>query len=640
MTQQVVENSGSTGSSSGAEQGSLSRSKLVQRLQAANDSLPQFINDLLTTQAVSVAGTEAAAFVIERGPQGEPVLRPIAHMRPDNSTEEIRNQAIKAFQEFLEPCVLQGKDGAVEVTPPGDMGEAQFCLITLLKADGNAVAVSAVVTRCADRERARQRLMSMQLIAGYFDLYNIKQNQARSRAIVASHQSVLQMVSSVSTADGFNGAAANLVNEFAQRTGATRVSVGWLKGRQIRVKAISHTEKFDRRQELVVQLENVMEECFDQDVVVQYETNGAVAQAVTRAAAELAKQGGASTVVSLPLRRRGDPMGVVTLEFGADIKLNEEMLHGLTVAADLLASQLFDRHENDRWLITKAGVSAKNFGEGIMGPKYMIGKLIAVIGLAVLAVLIFYKPMDYISAPFEFVPVEKRVVCAPFEGFIGEVPETIREGNDVKAGDVLMTMRTEELEIKRAQAHTRANGFAKEAAKHKAERKYADEKIALAQRDEALEEVRFIDDQIEKSTLRAPIDGRILVGDLKDRIGTPVKLGDVLFEIGDPTKLEAEISVAERDIQEMNTGTREGELATTSLPGDKFKFKVKRVVSLGTPDAKEMNNVFKVYATLDEQNESWYPRLAGEARINTQHRALGSIWTRKVVDYVRLKLWI
>src|SRR5690554_3856753 len=106
-----------------------SRSQLVKRLMAAHDNLPAFINDLLTTQAVSVVGTEAAAFVIERqgaaaGPDGQPVfnLRPIAHMRPDDSDDAVRQQALNAFKELVLPCVQQDKDGAVEITAADDTG--------------------------------------------------------------------------------------------------------------------------------------------------------------------------------------------------------------------------------------------------------------------------------------------------------------------------------------------------------------------------------------------------------------------------------------------------------------------------------------------------------------------------------------
>jgi len=113
----IVEKSGEQ--QQGQSGGSISRAKLVQRLLAASANLPAFINDLLTTQAVVVAGTEAAGFIIEQqqtenGESGFG-LRPIAHIRPDNSDASIRAAAINAFQEIIGPCIAQGKDGAIPV---------------------------------------------------------------------------------------------------------------------------------------------------------------------------------------------------------------------------------------------------------------------------------------------------------------------------------------------------------------------------------------------------------------------------------------------------------------------------------------------------------------------------------------------
>jgi len=48
-------------SSSPQNQNSAPRARLVQRLLDASENLPQFLEDLLRTQAVVVAGTEAAA---------------------------------------------------------------------------------------------------------------------------------------------------------------------------------------------------------------------------------------------------------------------------------------------------------------------------------------------------------------------------------------------------------------------------------------------------------------------------------------------------------------------------------------------------------------------------------------------------
>src|SRR5687767_5246412 len=217
----------------------MSRSKLVQRLLQASANLPAFLHDLLHTQAVTVAGTEAAAFLIEQA-EGGFALRPVAHIRPDNSSQEVRTAAVQAFAELVQPCVAQGKDGAIEIPGSGEV-EPQFALVTRLRSEGEVVAVSSVITRCRDVERAQQRLQSMLLVAGYFDLYMLKRTCEQSRSVAQSHQHVLQLATSVATSEGFKSAAMNLCNELATRAGASRVSIGWVKGEHVKVKALSNT---------------------------------------------------------------------------------------------------------------------------------------------------------------------------------------------------------------------------------------------------------------------------------------------------------------------------------------------------------------------------------------------------------------
>src|ERR1044071_6964693 len=178
MASGIVESS-NQGSQS-QQQGVGKRSQLVERLLDASANLPAFMKDLLGTMAVTVAGTEAAGFLIERGEGEQMGLRVITHIRPDESDDEVRAAAIKAFTEIIVPCIQQNKDGAIEVGSP-DEGEPQFCLVTLLRNEGAAVAVAAVIPRCRDQERARQRLMSMQLVAGYFELYMIRRHVEQSK---------------------------------------------------------------------------------------------------------------------------------------------------------------------------------------------------------------------------------------------------------------------------------------------------------------------------------------------------------------------------------------------------------------------------------------------------------------------------
>src|SRR5438874_2861001 len=142
----------------------LSRSKLVQKLQAlaGGGNLPPFIRELIYNQAVVVAGTEAVAFGIEAtSDENKFSLKTIEHIRPDQSTPEVRAQAIDAFQKIIRPMVERNVNGMVHIENPHENADPQFCLVTLLRSENAIVAASAVITRCRDQEAAAQRLASM-----------------------------------------------------------------------------------------------------------------------------------------------------------------------------------------------------------------------------------------------------------------------------------------------------------------------------------------------------------------------------------------------------------------------------------------------------------------------------------------------
>jgi multidrug efflux pump subunit AcrA (membrane-fusion protein) len=666
------------------------RARLIQRLLDAAGDLPTFVSDLVATQAVTVVGTEAAAFLVEKAGtdgNGNPQvsLRAIAHIRPDDSDAQTRAAALKAFQDLIARCVGEGKDGAIEVGPANEGGEAQFCLITLLRDGGEIVAVSAVVTRCRNAELARQRLASMQLVAGYFEFFALRRGAEASKQVAVNHQRVLQLSRAVADADGFMAAAMNLCNELANATGATRVSVGWLKGVQgqtVRVVALSHTEEFDKKQELIVQLERTMEECYDQETPVLYlpavklsaglsEADGSSAMivaskpsagdalpatdAVTRQAALLSRAQGGHVVLSIPLRRHADIEGVVTMEFLSAEGLTGTLLESLTLAVDLVAPQLYDRHENDRWLITKAGLSARYWTEELVGPRHWVAKLITIAVVVLLLVLTnffnlparFPKQLGWadvrttyhVTAPLTFAAVDRRSICAPFDGQIDQV--YVLPGQPVAAGAKLFSMKTDELEKQALKAYAEAQShFIKAAGYRNDPTKIADAKVEEEQAKASLAEYQYYRLQVAQGTIYAPFAGQVLTakGDLSDKRDTEVKQGEEQMVFGDPDKLRGELQVKDGDIQDVSEGQR-GTLATTSEPTNKVGFTVGRVVPLGT--AKEGANVFTVYATLpDKVPAGWRPGMTGEARVDVGRKPWGWIWTHRLIDFVRLKLWM
>lgn len=636
--------SSSQGSESSANQpqnaGVPVRSQMVQRLLDASASLPAFIHDILTQQAVMVAATEAAAFLVEKNGDTQ-TLRNIAHIRPDNAAQDVRQAALEAFQDLVRPCLAQNKEGLIELGNPGEGGEPQFCLVTPLRSDGETVAVTAVITRCMNVERAKQRLMSMQLVAGYFDLYTLRRNNDQSRVIAQSHQNVLQLANAVANTTGFQQACLNLCNELAGRTQATRVSLGWVKNHRIRVQALSHTEEFDKKQDLIIQIEAAMEECLDQEQLVQFSTDGTSTQNVTRNAQALSRQQGGNTVLSLPMRRKEEIIGVVSLEFLPGVKISPSMAQGLAVAVDLLSPQLYDRFINDRWLVTKAGISARETAKMVVGPRHMLGKLIAIICLALIPFLFLYKPMYRVSAPFQFVPIEPRTIAMPFEEQIEKIH--VKPGDRVEKGKVLVELRTYELKNRHAYAMAQALEARQKANDFRNQGKIAQANQEMQTYAKAQADIDLINKQIEESKITAPFDGIILTGDIEDKKNQRVQKGAELLTMAAEGGLHAEIKVADSDIMRMKEpkadGVRQsGEVATNSDPRDRRKITIERVNPLALTE--DGQNVYKVYAKLEDPDPSWKPGMVGEARIDVEPKPIIYIWTHKLTDFVRQKLWM
>ncbi len=252
----------------------------------------------------------------------------------------------------------------------------------------------------------------------------------------------------------------NLCNELAARTGAARVSVGWVQGMVktvVKLKGLSHTEQFDKKQELSVQIVKVMEECIDQEEIVQFDPTPAAmsTQNITREAAALSRMEGGNRVMTLPLRRKGETCAVMTLEFPPTKQPTEQETTGLAVAAEMLGPVLYDRYQNDRWLITKFGLWCRDSAQWAVGPKHWLAKLIIIFSIPLLLILcgVLYRPMDFVRAPFAFSSTEKRLVSAPFEGIIRTVHRI--PGDAVEAGAPLLEFETREIEKQLLEARAR-----------------------------------------------------------------------------------------------------------------------------------------------------------------------------------------
>ena len=434
--------------------------------------------------------------------------------------------------------------------------------------------------------------------------------------------------------DRFMALAMAICNNLSVHFKATRVSIGILRGGAIHLVAMSQTEKILRKMRLVRDLEEAMEECFDQDADIFYPAPTA-GNVITRCTARLVSCHGDGIVLSLPLRRDG-AAAVLLLEFEPGRSVSPTDIASLRAAADLLAPRLLDLHAHDRWLGARMVHDWRSHLATLVGPTHTWIKALAVVVSLFLAWAFFARGTFHIIARFTLEPVRQAQVVAPFDGYIKSV--LVRPGDKVVAGKtILARLHTARLRDELAAAQAQFAAYAKQSQVARARGKIADMQIADDSMNGAAAKMRLLRGQIAHAAITSPISGLVLSGHLQRRIGAPVHLGDVLFRVAPIKPLVARLDVLDGDILYVKTGEI-GNLATASYPAYRMPLKVLHVNPLAI--VKHKRNVFRVRALIHRPPKWLRPGMQGTARINAGRRRYIWIWTRGLINWIRMKLWI
>jgi len=527
--------------------------------------------------------------------------------------------------------------GEAAMVPENSENPRQDPIVLIPVPNGKSVrAVAAFQVQALSPQelaRCRERL---ELTPFLLDHYELRLALGQRHGAIDRLRLVLDVLASVNRSERFQSVCMALCNEMATRLRCQRVSLGFLDGRYVRVQAISHTDTFRREMKLTQDIETAMEECLDQDVEVIYPAAPNASYA-SRATAQLAVQHGLAAVLSLPLRRNGEVFAVLTLErplerpFGALPEVETIRLTG-----DLCAPRLFEMHARDRWFGARAASWARGKLGVLLGPEHTWMKVGACAAL-VLALFLTFAKGDYrIDASFIFEAPLQQAVVAPFNTFLKSV--AVDPGDEVAAGkNILGVLDTSELRLKLAALKAEQLGYLKQMTAAMRDGKTAEAQIAQAQSEKSAAEIRLLEQHIDQATLMAPINGRVVSEDLKRQIGAPVETGKILFEIAHIEELRAELYVPEESITSVTAGQM-GELASVSHPEQRIQFRVERI----NPIAEVVNskNVFRVRASLLEQHAWMRPGMEGLAKIMAGEKHYLWIGFHRLINWLRMKLWL
>jgi multidrug resistance efflux pump len=495
------------------------------------------------------------------------------------------------------------------------------------------LCIATLLLPTTNETLAREVLLRLLLAADIPAAYQSHQVCLQAKADVEKLAFALDLMVQVNAEKRFLAAALAFCNGLATHFTCDRVSLGWLHGGFIKLRAISRMERFDRQMLAAKALEITMEEALDQnEEIVVPRPEGATV--ITRDHEEFLQTQHAGHLCSLPLRADNQPVAVVTCE-RLSRPFDSLELQQLRLCADQATRRLADLQRRDRWLGARVTLAAKEKMAKLVGPEHTWAKVLTVTVTLLLATLFFVRVNYRIEGNFILRSDEVAYLTAPFDGYIDQAP--VRPGDPVAARETLLTLNTNDLVLEEASALADLVRFQREAEKARATNALAEMRIAQALADQAKARLDLVQYRLGQAIITAPFDGVVVEGDLRERLGAPVKQGEPLFKIARTQSLYVQADIQERDIHELRENAK-GMIAFVSQPRLKFPVRVERIEPAALP--KNRQNVFQVRCAFTEDAQTWWrPGMSGVCKLEVGKRTLFWIITHRTVDFLRLKLW-
>ncbi len=470
-------------------------------------------------------------------------------------------------------------------------------------------------------------------VAGLVLLFS-RQAVAREAAAKDRLQTVLELTATAAVEERYHASAMALATELATRLACDRVSIGFLQAGAIRVDAISHSAHFKAHTNLMLGIAAAMEEGVDQGISITWPAMPGSLPIIARAHEALAGEHGNNAVCTVPLRSKRAVIGAITLERPAARPFELESLELVEALAGLAGPMLDVQRRADQWLGKRIALWWRNKLRDLLGARHTGLKLAAIGLVAALLLLTFAKGEFRVSASSTLEPLVQQAAAAPFNGYVREAP--LRAGDLVKRGAVLAQLDDRELKLERLKWLSQQDELSKQFRQAMADRNAAQVQIVSAQLEQARAQVARAEDQLARTQIVAPFDGVIVSGDLSQQLGTPVERGTVLFEVAPLASFRLVFKVDERDIAYVRVGQR-GALLLSALPHETLGFEVASITPVSTQ--REGRNFFRVEAKLDATDPRMRPSMEGVGKIAIERRRYLWIWSRQVVDGLRLMLW-
>ena len=424
-----------------------------------------------------------------------------------------------------------------------------------LTAPGSPEGVVAVECGPLPDAALRDVMRQLQWGAGWVELHARRSREGAAEARQRASMAALEVTASALQAGRLRDAARAIATELAVRLVASRVSLGRLRRRRVRMLATSHAVTVSKRSNAAAAVAAAMEEALDHQATLAFPPPEDAPLTSLRAHRALAGADG-NIILTVPLLRPGgdaaDPFGALTIEWPHDETLRQDMVELVEAVAALAGPALDRMMQAERWAGAVAFDAARRAGARILGREHYGLKLAVLATIAAAAFFALFSTEYRVGAHAVVEGELRRTIASGLDGYVAS--EHVRAGQTVHAGDLLATLDSAELVLQRLRWVATRGQHRLELDKALAGGQRAEVAIDNAQVDEASAEIALLDEEIARTRITAPFDGLVTSGDLSQSVGTPVQRAQVLFELAPLDSYRVVVRVPDNDIAQIQAG--------------------------------------------------------------------------------------
>ena len=495
-----------------------------------------------------------------------------------------------------------------------------------LLSKGRALGVIAIEVEALAGSRHAEIVSLLRAGSVFFEML-LEQQQDENRTRL---NRILELVSLTLDQPHFQSAATSLATRLANELSCSRVSIGFMRGRFVTVRALSHSARQGVKTSLLRSIADAMEEAIDQDATLVYPGRGHI----NIAHRKLAEQNKVVSVCTIPLVNDRRITGAITFERNNSEPFDEETVDLYNHVANLIGPILELKRKNDTWPIIRLLHSLGGFMKKLFGKRHTVLKAVTV-SLLVLTLYMSVATAPYrVTADAALEGSIQRAVVAPIDGFILE--SSVRAGDIVQAGQLMGTLDDRDLKLEQQKLSSEKARHSREFRSAMAGHERAQVAILDARINQSDARLQLVDKQLERMHITSPLSGVVVSGDLSQSLGSPVSRGDVLFEVAPLEDYRLVLSVDERDMPDVATG-QQGLLKLSGTPGDALGFTISRITPVS--EANDGANYYRIEAVLDEPPVLLRPGMEGVGKIEIGEHRLLWIWTHSMIDWMKLQLW-